>query len=361
MKKHTSKILFFVVAMLTLLNTKTVLAQGNNCAAATPLVVNAAPVNGTTAGSNLEVGEQVGCNVLGGATAAQIAAINQSVWYSFVATAPSHSVTINQINTACYNMFTAVYTGTCAARTRISCYEQNLATQQHNLNGLTVGATYLVQVAYGSGGLCGAAKTFDIQVLNTAASGTDDCTCAENTVIVNPGTCFLSDLTGTIPCLGPAGCQVANTNTTAYTIIPTGTSITVSIQNVQASFTGNVQTRIYSGGCTIGLVASNCAALPYSHTYAGLTAGTKYYIFISTANNSGGCNTSFGICVANGGVACSVAGCVPGVNAPGGNAYGIYAADGSATVNSAEIITVAGVSACGGAGTACLEIGRAHV
>lgn len=350
MKKYTHKILVFIAIIGSLLSAKMVHAQGNNCAAATPLVVNAAPVSGTTAGSNTEPGEQVGCNGLGGGTPT----FDQSVWYSFVATSPSHSVTINQINTACYNMYTAVYSGTCAARTRISCYEQNLATQQHNLNGLTVGATYLVQVTYGSGGPCGAAKTFDIQVLNTAASGTDDCTCAENTVIANPGSCFISDLTGTIPCLGPAGCQGANTNTTAYTIIPTGTSITISIQNVQAGFTGNVQTRLYSGGCTLTLVGSNCAALPYTHTYTGLTAGTKYYIFISTAGNSGGCNTSFGICVANGGTACSVAGCVPGVNAPGGSAYGVYAADGSATVNSAEIITVAGVSACGGAGTACL-------
>ncbi len=228
----------------------------------------------------------------------------------------------------------------------VSCYDQNFGAgiqQEHQLNFCNVGDTYYIQVAENSAG----SETFNVQVTTGANNGDMGCTCNNNAAIVNPGTCFTDDLSGAIGCLGSAGCQSGNNAYTAYTILPTTTSIGVSIDNVSSAFSGDIEVRIYSGGCSLALVSSDCGTVPYTNTFTGLTIGTKYYVFLSSSTNDNEVCDIFGVCIGDGG-ACSVgAGC--GDTGGSANSYGIYS---SSPITNADIIDceITANAGCAGSG-----------
>ncbi len=143
--------------------------SNDDCVNATPLTIGAACINGTTVGSTVQAGESFGCNA--GAT--------QSVWYSFVATSTKMFITIDRTaGSGCY-LSSSVQRGSCLPSTIISCEDAagGPTMNIHNLIGLTVGATYYVQVNYQTGGPCG----------NNAAAGADFCIAAG--VSVDCSTC----------------------------------------------------------------------------------------------------------------------------------------------------------------------------
>lgn len=77
---------------------------------------------------------------------------DDDVWYSFVATATSHIVTVtpNTLSDAVFQ----VYSGTCAAAVSIICVDDTglASNETTTLTGLTVGSTYLVRVySYSNG------------------------------------------------------------------------------------------------------------------------------------------------------------------------------------------------------------------
>lgn len=156
--KKTYSLLFFLLGVCS-----SIFAQpaNNNCASATALVVDAAPLCGqTTAAATTEAGENKPCGATGG----------QTVWYSFVATSANMSVWIDNLVSGGCHLASGVWnTGAClpAAPTILSCKGAAAPTDiWHHLSGLTPGNTYLISVVYGNGGPCNAGQTFCISVIN---------------------------------------------------------------------------------------------------------------------------------------------------------------------------------------------------
>src|SRR6218665_831701 len=126
----------------------------NECAGATGLTVNTDLLCGTvTAGTVL------------GATASStpigtcFGTADDDVWYSFVATATSHRISLLNVAGSVTDMYHSLWTGDCAALTLVtgSCSDADTS----NPTGLVVGQTYYVRV-YTYTGTAGQTTTFNI-------------------------------------------------------------------------------------------------------------------------------------------------------------------------------------------------------
>lgn len=70
---------------------------------------------------------------------------NDDVWFSFIATAPSHNITLSNITAVSgtsTDMYLQVLSGTCASQTSLLCSDDDFTT----VSGLTVGQVYYVRV-----------------------------------------------------------------------------------------------------------------------------------------------------------------------------------------------------------------------
>ncbi|QNH62486.1 T9SS type A sorting domain-containing protein [Hymenobacter sediminicola] len=122
--------------LITRTFTSSALPPANNeCATAVTLTPSAAggactATNGTVAGAT-QSNAPILCNGFT-ATAAQ------DVWYSFVATATSHTVTV----TGNFDGVLEVLSGACGALTNVGCADATGTSETLNLTALTVGTTY---------------------------------------------------------------------------------------------------------------------------------------------------------------------------------------------------------------------------
>ena len=90
----------------------------DNCANATLLTVNAAPLCGqTTASATTQAGETKPCGTVGA----------QTVWYRFVATATSMQVWVDNLVSGGCHLASGVWnTGTCLPATTLSCKQRGI-------------------------------------------------------------------------------------------------------------------------------------------------------------------------------------------------------------------------------------------
>lgn len=112
--------------------------SNNNCASATSLTVNSGTTcttstNGTTIGATQS---SVAC----------AGTADDDVWYSFVATATSQTITVTP-GTMSDAVF-QVYSGTCAGLTSLACVDatSGSSAETTDVSGLTIGVTYYVRV-----------------------------------------------------------------------------------------------------------------------------------------------------------------------------------------------------------------------
>jgi len=122
--------------------TNDLFAQSTNCAGATLLTVNAAPIAGTI--TDATVNDPVAAACAGGG-------ISRDGWYRFVATTTDATVTVVSNNR---QLVLYAYSGTCAGLTQISCANTNTVaggqTETMNLTGLTPTNTYYIRVVNSS-------------------------------------------------------------------------------------------------------------------------------------------------------------------------------------------------------------------
>lgn len=108
----------------------------NNCSTATALTVNTSCVttNGTTLGATQSV---AGC----------AGTADDDVWYSFVATNASQTITVTP-TTSTFDAVFQVYSGTCGALNSEACIDNTFANdpETSTVVGLTPGQTYYVRV-----------------------------------------------------------------------------------------------------------------------------------------------------------------------------------------------------------------------
>lgn len=205
----------------------------DNCTGAVPLTVNAPCTAGT--------------NILATASASTISCADntKSVWYSFTATASTHTVTVS--NVTGFDAAFALYNNVCGTPTQLApaatyCRDAGGTgtTETNSFGGLTVGVTYLIMVTDNDASQEG---TFCIQVQGPPANDL----CANATSLTVNGNCTTgTNVLATNSGVGdPTGVCINTTSTVWYTFIATSTSHTVNLTNL----TGDLGFALFTGGC----------------------------------------------------------------------------------------------------------------
>ncbi|HBG71709.1 MAG: hypothetical protein A2W93_06640 [Bacteroidetes bacterium GWF2_43_63] len=127
--------------------------SNDECVNATPLTVNA----GTTC--TVVTAGTVQCASASAQTNSCSGTADDDVWFSFVATNASHTISLLNIAGSVTDMYHSVYSGTCGSLTNIKCNDADVST----ISGLTIGETYYVRV-YTYIGTAGQTTTFNICV-----------------------------------------------------------------------------------------------------------------------------------------------------------------------------------------------------
>ncbi len=137
----------------TLCITTPVPLSNDNCSSAIGLTVNptescSVSTSGTTIGATQSM---PGCS----------GTADDDVWYSFVATSTTHTIT--SVPGTIYDAVLEVFSGTCGALTSVACIDNTIGfgTESSLLTGLTVGATYYIRV-YTFYAFAGDAGTFTL-------------------------------------------------------------------------------------------------------------------------------------------------------------------------------------------------------
>ncbi|MFD2719705.1 beta strand repeat-containing protein [Hymenobacter monticola] len=214
----------------------------DDCAGAIALTTGATctPTNGTTIGATQTLAAIACGNFTGNA--------DDDVWYRFVATATSHTVTV--VGSATFDAVVDVRSGSCASSTNIGCADATLSggTETATLSGLVVGQTYYVRVySYGT-----TAGTFTICVTGGSAPAT---------------------------CAGVTNAAVTNTGGTA-------TAVTASLTFTAATGATDYTLTLNETGSTAPPATGTLSGSPISLT--GLTPNTSYTVTIVTNCSNGG-------------------------------------------------------------------------
>lgn len=284
-------ILIFIVSLIISFGTKNAYAGGpccgagngnDNFASAISLTVGAAATAGCTFGATTQAGENTGCMTA-----------TESVWYSFVATATTQYVTsvwTGAGGAGCYGgsaVWNTASLPTTACGQMLSCQSASYGplTQIHQLTGLTVGATYYIQILYDPGGPCGSPYCFTIQVTTTTA-GTITNPAPISTCSSPEGCLAQFDHNPTVAEVTAAGCcysnpAQANGQNEVYQGCFTFTNLyntSINIQNIISSNCGGgnviwIEWTLYpSSNCSAPLDCGDLSDMVAS----GLTIGTNY-------------------------------------------------------------------------------------
>lgn len=254
----------------------------DNCSGAQPLTISAnnscsSPVMGTTVGATPSSSETAPtCSATG---------INDDVWYSFVATATSHSVSLIDPSAG---SAAAVYSGSCGGLTQVACASDNLV-----VNGLTINNTYYVRV-YTTSVTVGTDATFGI-CIGAAAPGNDNCNSAFPLTASSNPTCN-SVAGSTVGATASSGetaptCSATGINDDVwYSFIATAAIHTATVSNA----TNTTAVSIYSGTCG-SLLEEICGTS--TATATGLMIGNLYYVRVYTTTSIATTFSTFDICI----------------------------------------------------------------
>ncbi len=223
---------------------------------------------------------------------------DDDVWFSFVATATSHKISLLNVTGSVTDMYHSLWTGNCGALTLVpgSCSDPNTSSPY----GLVVGQTYYVRVyTYTATG--GQNTTFNICIgTPPPPPANDECTGAIALTVNNDLACG-SVTPGTV-----AGATPSNTDTTAcfgaedddvwYSFVATATTHRISLLNVAGSTTDMFHS-LWTGDCNaLTLVPGSCSDIDTSNP-TGLVVGQTYYIRVNTYTATGGQTSTFNVCV----------------------------------------------------------------
>jgi len=223
------------------------------------------------------------------------------VWYTFVATAENHKITISDIDASNYaytDLVFEVFQGTCQG-TLTSMIETSNSSA--TLLGLTVGTTYYVRV-FTEGDTPGADTTFNI-CLTVAPTPPSNNECV-NAVVLVPGNNINSNpiITTVLGATGSTGVPVPDCGSYSGTdiwysvVVPADGNITV--QTSSAGETDNFDSglALYSGACgNMALISCNDDTPDEDYNYSrvvltGRTPGEVVYARVWPYN--GNTNTS---------------------------------------------------------------------
>lgn len=293
----------------TICITNSIAAPANNlCGGAISLSVNAVCTNtaGTTAGATQSY---AGC----------VGVADDDVWYKFVATNSTATITVDPSGTM--DAVVQLYSGTCNLLSPIKCMDNGLINGNEVINGvgLVVGNTYFVRVYdyYNANG----GATFNICVTGPPSSSipTNDSPCTAIALPAVTADCNYSQFTTTgatasttaptpASCVGGSGAMQGGFSSTSKdvwfsVVAPANGKLTITPQPGYGLTDAAMV--LYSGTCG-SLTQITCSddnnypgttndMLPYI-SQTGLTAGTTYFIRYFGYGSASG---NFGICVAS--------------------------------------------------------------
>ncbi len=310
----------------------------DNCSGATTLT------SGTTCSSITSNLFSSTSSLPAGACGGATAATTYDVWFTFQATATTHTITLSSLgsNLTAASTYIETLSGTCGGvLTSLGC--QTAATRQ-TISALTIGVYYYVRVyvLLSPTALPSGNWNFNICVQQPPAN--DDCAGAVTltsgaTCVNTAGSLDLSTSNITVP----IGCFAANTyNDVWYKFVATAVTHTVTLSSLGSNLT-TPRIQIYGGTCAV-LASLGCVTTT-TITQAGLTIGNTYYIRIANTTNPSGTGTvaNFNICV--------TAAAVPPANDLCAGAFSLTSGTSCSNISGTLInaTATAGLAACGNA------------
>ncbi len=219
---------------------------------------------------------------------------DDDVWYSFVATAASHKISLLNVEGNETDLVHEVFDGTCGTLVALNSSDSDSSF----VSGLTVGSTYYVRVfSYSSDVI--ESTTFDICIgSQPSAPANDDCTNAI-ALTVNADASCTSTTAGTIAGATDSGEAESSVGTADddvwYTFVATATSHRISLLNVEGDPSDLVH-EVFEGSCG-GQLISISISDPDTSVVTGLTVGTTYYLRVFSYSGDDIGSTNFDICV----------------------------------------------------------------
>ncbi len=261
----------------------------DNCTGAYNVVANSgAACTSQTSGSVLNATASSFTNTCGGSA-------DDDVWFGFVATSNTHSVSLNNINGSTTDLYHSVYAGTCGSPgTPIVCSDPNSSS----LTGLTIGSTYFIRV-YTRTATIGQNTSFSVCVTTPPVLGpcgnvanNDYCS---NPAVLTTGASTFSSTTSSIYTVDEPG-NVDNIfcgqidNNSWYYFVATASTAAFPISSVTGCSSGGIQAQIYAvsqsslGCCTSFTSVSNCFnpgnVSTGTVTATGLNIGQTYILMV---------------------------------------------------------------------------------
>jgi len=260
----------------------------DNCSGAVSLPVSsnttcASPTAGSTVGATPSPEPAPSCSATGA---------NDDVWYSFVATATSHTVYLSSTSGT---TAMAVYSGPCGSA-QIAGACGSGADGSANATGLVIGNTYFVRV-WSTSTTIGTTVNFNICVVSSPAN--DECATSISLPVSSTNSCATPTPGTTLGSTASAGAPAPSCSATGinddvwYSFVATSTTHAVVITNE----TSTTAAQVYSGTCgTLALVANSCGSGGYVSA-SGLTIGQTYTVRVYSTSATAGIYSNFDICV----------------------------------------------------------------
>ncbi|PZO24813.1 MAG: hypothetical protein DCE86_16205 [Flavobacteriaceae bacterium] len=220
---------------------------------------------------------------------------DDDVWYTFVATATSHRITISNVAGTPTDLVHEVLDGTCGGGLiSLIVSDPNTST----VTGLVPGNTYYVRVFSVAAAAITNNTTFDICVGTFPPPPANDNCSGAIALTVNADLACGVKTSGTLQSATDSGVPDNGAGTPNddvwYSFVATTGSHTIALSNVAGTPTDMVH-ELMTGTCN-GLVSLNVSD-PNTSTYTGLTPGATYYVRIFSYGTATDASTTFDVCI----------------------------------------------------------------
>ncbi|WMI69915.1 T9SS sorting signal type C domain-containing protein [Mangrovimonas sp. YM274] len=220
---------------------------------------------------------------------------NDDVWFSFVATSTTHTISLLDVTGTYTDLVHAVYSNACGSLNMVSgsCSNPN----DSMVTGLSVGQTYFIQVySWADSSTLSQQPTivdFDICV-GAPPSNDDPCNAIALDVSGDCMSAYGNTLFATDSNISSANCNTSGDDDDIwFSFVAQETSHSINIENVSGNTT-NLFHAVYEGSCGSPASMPLCS-FPNNSTATGLIPGATYYVQVMTSS-VGNYNASFEIC-----------------------------------------------------------------